>query len=558
MYPTIFAAALGVLVMGTAGCSDDDEPGNNAGTPDKGQVKKDGGAEAGAPDTGADDQKVADAAQPDGTASACSPKCGFGFTCTAGKCAKDAAKKDHSKIITKYEGAKTCIGCHPKAMTQLMGSTHYKFSASLPANYMYDKAGKAVTHKYTGKNWKLCGFPTAFPHANWMGKLKDDSKTPHVDKPGGCGKCHIGTGMKPYTMSGATTPTAAEKAGNVDCLSCHAKGYSRKFYIATKNGKPELNASGAPMVFAVPRKDGKFDYSGQLAMAQAVGRSTSANCKTCHAKAGGGGQKIGNTTYSFKRGTGFSAESDVHAKAGMECATCHYNKDHGMIRAKNADLTAYDNIRATSGCVDCHGAAPHKSATYNKHGKKIACETCHATSKGGVTYKDFSKTVCPSGDCTSTSLNTYGVQMTKFDSKFKLTYAWFNGKVEKPIHPKGDKSDGKIYPFKVGSFNQPVDASENPIPVKWGLLFVKGSMTDAITKGRALYDAYLKSFKGTPAEYALPALPGVFSKYKAIKDMFSVSHGITKTGALTCTSCHSKSNSVLDWTKLGLTNPSPM
>lgn len=555
----VLLAALALVLA--AACSDDADPVQpDSGTPDAG-VKQDGAGDTGTtPDTGTTDDTgtTGDTGTTADGGSACSPKCGFGFTCTAGKCVKNAPKKDHSKLIAKYEGPKTCTGCHPKAMAEVMDTTHYRFSASLAANYMYDKSGKPVTQKYTGKNWKLCGFPTAFPHANWMGKLKDDSSTPHIDNPGGCGKCHIGVGIKPYTLSGATAASAGEKADNLDCLVCHAKNYSRKFYIATKAGQPELNASGAPIVFAVPRVDGKFDFSGQLTAAQSVGKTSGETCGRCHFKAGGGGQKIGNTMYSFKRGVGFSAESDVHAAKGMECSTCHYSGSHKMGRAANNDLTAYDNMRKVSGCIDCHGSAPHSSSTYNKHSKKIACQTCHATSKGGVTYKDFSKTECPSGDCSATSLNTYSVKLTKFDPNFKLEYHWFNGKVEKPIHPKGDKTDGKIYPFKVGKFNQPQDANANPIPVKWGKLFVGGSMTAAISTGLQLYKDYLASFKGNAADYGLPAAPGAFAKYGEVVDVFSVSHGITKKNALKCADCHSKTNSVLDWAKLGLTNPSPM
>lgn len=552
------------LVLGCAlalalalGCSDDTEPTADASVDQ-------GGATDAAPDKKVPPKTDArpDQAPPDkgadGSTTKCIAKCGYGFSCQGTKCVKDKPKKDHSKLITKYEGPKTCIGCHSSAMDQIMGSTHYKFSASLQADYIFDKAGKPVAQKYTGKNWKLCGFPTAFPMFNWMGKLKDDAKTPHIDKPGGCGKCHIGVGLKPYSMAAKTAPSAAEKANNVDCLVCHAKGYARKFYVATKGGKPELNALGSPMVFTAPRADGVFDFSGQLTAAKAVGRTTADNCNGCHAKAGGGAEKIGNTTYSFKRASGFSAESDVHAKAGLDCAACHYAGKHRFKRARNADLTAYDTVSKTRGCVDCHGAAPHKNATYNKHTAKIACETCHATSKGGVTYKDFSQVVCPSGDCSASTLNLYGVKLTKYPNDFKLTYAWFNGKVEQPIHPKGDKTDGKIYPFKEGLFKQPKDAAGKPIPVKWGKVFVAGDMNAALTAGTKLYSDWLGAFSGKPADYGLPAVPGKLDKYTETKDLFSISHGITRTGALTCKGCHAKTGAVLDWTKLGLTNPSPM
>jgi len=464
---------------------------------------------------------------------------------------------DFHSTITEYKGAETCLGCHEGMDAEIMETTHYKFTGELASDYIYDHDGNPVERTYTGKFWKLCGFPTALPSANWVGKLKDDPSTPHIDNPGGCGKCHIGIGMAPYTMKGNTEPTANDMV-NIDCLMCHASDYSRKFYVATTDGQPDLNASGSPVVFIAPRVDGEFDFSVYNEAARTVGKTSGDTCRRCHAKAGGGAMAIDGVLHSFKRGDAFHETTDVHAAAGMDCNDCHYSSNHKMKRGANADLSAYDNKLEGSSCITCHSAEPHDSFMIDMHTEKVSCEACHATSKGGVTYKDFSVTTCPSGDCSSESLNTYGVQLTKFPEDFAITYKWFNGTVEAPIHPRGSYEDGKLYPYKRGVFNQPKDADGNPIPVKWGKLFVAGDMDAAISTGRALYESYLASFAGDPAAYGLPPLMGEFDHFSETEDLFSLSHAITKDEALTCGDCHSAENSVLDWDALGLANPNPM
>ena len=40
-----------------------------------------------------------------------------------------AAVTDHAPLITKYEGAKTCLGCHDKAGKEVAESLHYQQQA---------------------------------------------------------------------------------------------------------------------------------------------------------------------------------------------------------------------------------------------------------------------------------------------------------------------------------------------------------------------------------------------------------------------------------------------
>ncbi len=461
--------------------------------------------------------------------------------------AGSASAIDHSLFINEFNGAQTCETCHPGTVAAIQQTVHYKFESAVPENYLYDEEGNLREIDRSGKLWKLCGFPTTFAQLNWLGKLKDLPETDHIDSPGGCGKCHIGIGTKPYTAVGATEPQASEQY-NVDCLVCHAENYTRKFYVATVGGEPELMSNGKPVVMAVPKVDGVLDFSVQLEAAQSVGRPKTEYCARCHTAAGGGRVIQDNHQYSFKRGSTYDAETDVHAAAGLSCVDCHSAGNHQTRRSPNNDIYAYDNLVDHQLCVDCHTDAPHtEQPMYNMHSSFASCTTCHATSKGGVVYKDFADIVAPDP---SNPLGLYEARLDFAGDDFKLEYHWFNGKVMGEIEPMGGPGDGKIYPFKRIGFNQPVDANDQPIPVIWGKIFLEGDVPTAATLGLAGYAAMYS--EELAAQTGIPPVPGAFDHYNDCSAVFSISHSITKENALQCADCHS-TNSVLDFAALQYT-----
>jgi len=477
----------------------------------------------------------------------------FSFLLVVSLAIPSSGQTDHSMFFQQYDGAQTCAACHPNEVSEIHATTHYKFESPIPENYLFNEDGSPKTLQRSGKLWKLCGYPTTFPQFNWMGQLKDDPATPNVDKPGGCAKCHVGIGIKPFTAVGQSEPQANEM-NNVDCLICHAENYQRKFYVATTNGEPDLNASGAPVVFVVPRVDGEFDFSVYTEAAKTVGPTKSEYCLRCHAAAGGGKFELDNMEYSFKRGAAFTAENDVHAAMGMTCSSCHStgNEDHQMKRSLNNDLFAYDNVVDHQMCTDCHGDAPHSdNPMYNNHADFISCTACHAQSVGGAVFKDFSTILPPDPN---DPLGLYAVELQLAGEEFQLDFQWFNGTVTGEIDPHGSKDDGesKIYPYKLADVNQPVDEHGEPIPVKWGKIFVAGDLQAAMNVGRESYAAMYT--EELAAETGIPPVPGEHAGFKLNDCLgFSISHGITKEKALTCACCHDQ-NSVLDFEGLGYTS----
>jgi hypothetical protein len=403
---------------------------------------------------------------------------------------------------------------------------------------------------------------------NWIGDLDgtippaEKKDVDYIENPGGCGQCHVGIGIQPYTMRAMDAPDVDE-AYNVDCLMCHAPNYTRHYYHAQVGGAPTSE------IYSVPKIDGVFDYSVQLKDAREVGPTTADACQRCHVKAGGGATNINGVLYSHKRGSAFSPANDVHARAGMTCSTCHYDSRHKFRRARNNDNWAYDKTppeEVVSTCLSCHDAAPHSVETYNTHFELMACEACHATGIGGVVEKDFSVITGPNPD----NFYNYGVACVKNPADWRPTFLYFNGKVNVPCEPRGSKGDGKVYPFKAATFTvAKTTADDYYIPMKLGKIFLAGDQSAARQFGISSYNSWFDLYLDTSIfQQLIPEFDTVTYDYvtdpspdwywaTVTGDVFSLSHGITKESARTCTTCHSVSDGEIDWTKLGISNPCP-
>ena len=131
---------------------------------------------------------------------------------------------EHANMNVQFEGPQSCSDCHPAALSEIMDSVHYKFEAQLPDDYVrvleevgedeFEWDGETLTG-ISGKLHKLCAFPHAYAGGNWIGILNAEKQTS-----GGCGRCHIGNGVPPHTVTGDAEPTA-DQEGSIDCLICH-------------------------------------------------------------------------------------------------------------------------------------------------------------------------------------------------------------------------------------------------------------------------------------------------------------------------------------------------
>lgn len=404
------------------------------------------------------------------------------------------------------EVTKACLGCHEKEARDFMKTAHWTWAEKQDV--------RAGATQELGKLNMINNFCIAVS-SNWPR----------------CTSCHAGYGWKDASFD-------FKNPSLVDCLVCHD---------TTGSYKKTPTGAGAP--------DPKVDL---LKVAQSVGTPTRDTCGTCHFYGGGGDHvKHGDLDSSMSAP---ARDYDVHMAVDggkMNCQGCHTTKDHA-IAGESLAVSMGAGMRVL--CSDCHTDAPHKSAVYNRHTKRIACQTCHvptfAKSLPTKVWWDWSKAgkdVTPPKD--KYGMETYSKMKGEFiwQKDVVPTYAWYNGQVEryligdkidpaKVVHlnrPLGSRDDmtAKITPFKVMRGKQPYDSKNNYLAVV------------------QLFGGYWKHYdwkKAIADGMAVEKLPfsGEFGFVET--DMYwKVNHMVVpKENALKCTSCHG-SKSVLDWKALG-------
>lgn len=408
---------------------------------------------------------------------------------------------------TGPEVTKACLACHEKDARDFMKTVHWTWSEK-------QKVG-AGDKQELGKKNAINNFCIALS-SNWPR----------------CTSCHAGYGWKDASFD-FKDPTL------VDCLVCH-----------DTTGSYKKVPTGAGI------SDPKVDL---LKVAQKVGEPSRATCGSCHFYGGGGDHiKHGDLDSSMANP---ARDYDVHMAADggkMNCQACHKTKNHA-IAGESLAVSMGAGMRVD--CSDCHTAKPHKNSVYNKHAKRIACQTCHiptfAKSLPTKVWWDWSKA---GKEITPIPKDKYGMETySKMKGEFTWekdivpTYAWYNGKTDryllgekidptKVVHlnsPLGSRKDktAKLTPFKVMRGKQAYDSKNNYLAVVhlFGGYWKHYDLKKAIADGMA---AEKLPFSG---EYGFVET-----------DMYwKVNHMVVpKEKALKCDSCHG-AKSRLDWKALG-------
>lgn len=427
------------------------------------------------------------------------------------------AAMDHS-FITKYEGTKTCLSCHEKVAKDVHASHHYQFKSKVTDLIGWEGS---VAGKLGGTN-DFC----MTPDFNWIGQLTSVVKK--ETKPGGCGQCHVGLGLKP------TAEATQEQLENIDCLICHApaKEYSRT--VIKDGDKFKLAPASTVDVNAVAKK---------------VARPTNANCLACHAKSGGGpNYKRGDLEPAHATAT---KDLDVHMSAGVKCTDCHKTKNH-KISGRGVDLRASDYPEYKVKCENCHKEKPHKNAILNTHAvNAVYCTACHIPEFAKTTATDMHRDWSQAE--VSELKDLYEPKIT-FKKNVKPVFAWWNGKslahkTNDPIalndkgvltmfKPDGSINDkkAKIYAFKYHTAKLPYDTESKVLaPPKAGAVFQTGNVLGGIKKG---FEEWLKK-------------PYVKHDFVNTERYMGLFHEVApKEKALSCNDCHGE-NGVMDFKALG-------
>ena len=450
------------------------------------------------------------------------------------------------------EVTRACLACHTEAARQVMKTKHWTWEALNP-NFDQKLGKKTLVNNF------CIGIASNQPY---------------------CTSCHVGYGWRDNRFDF----TAEE---NVDCLACHD---------TTGTYRKPSGLAGHPVyqVMEFPSGSGNILHPVDLTkVAQKVGKTSRYNCIACHSYGGGGdGVKHGDMDSSLEAP---DIGIDVHMDAaGLDfaCATCHAASGHevpGSRYAPTVSLRAGPLLRGMAEkrnpaiCESCHGSRPHTADTVanikplpgftavamaamvNKHGEKLACQTCHipAMARGGVPTKmmwDWSAAgrMGPDGkpieEHDDKGRKIYDSKKGAFVLGENVTpeYVWFNGEVKftllgdkvvkgegyTPINRYGGSpNDGKsrIWPVKLYRGVQPYD------PVNQTLVVPHVYGTDP--------DAYGVSFNWEKAIAAGMADAGApFSgKVDFIKTemLWPLNHMVApRAGTLTCKDCHSKDGSL--------------
>jgi len=447
------------------------------------------------------------------------------FNTFASKTCKDI----EGPFNSPQEVTKKCLECHPKAGKDMLKSRHWTW---LGDEFTYK--GKKMR---LGKKNMLNCFCTSII-SNWPR----------------CTSCHPGYGWKDGSFD-------FTKAENIDCLVCHDQtGTYKKF----------PTAAGYPTKEKAEFMGNTFLPPDLVAVARSVGKPNRKNCGVCHFFGGGGdGVKHGDLDSSL---IAPSKDLDVHmGENDFSCTECHETKNHRISGALHASMVQGVNH---FDCTKCHESKTlHENVKmgklYDKHTKRIACQTCHIPAFGrGMptnTWWDWST----AGKDTKPSQDQYGkptYMKMKGDLKWEKDgmpqYAWSNGRmnyylmgetVKDPKQPltlnklQGNIDDpkAKIIPLKVMRSKQMVDAKHRYLIVPH--LF--GEQGFWKTWDRE------KSFEIGMKLAGLP-YSGTYDWIET-RMLWPLNHMVApKENALKCTDCHGE-KSRLDWKALGYQKGDP-
>lgn len=395
------------------------------------------------------------------------------------------------QYVEEYQGPVTCQMCHANVADQVLHSVHYTWEGKMD-------------------HYSLVAGTTA--RINWLGILNKK-----LNIPGGCGRCHVGSGAQP-----AADPEARQADRNsIDCLICHSPVYDIGLRFPTQDEQGNWILTQDRRVLA----------------ARQAQRPTTENCLFCHFNVGGGPM--------FKRGVDFApvedkhgeaSKADVHADAGMTCVDCHASKDHKIV-GFSPDIWSRDRPDQRLTCDSCHTSTPHHDRLINEKHVRLDCRTCHVLGTGGLVNRDW--TAPPSYDPV-TELYSPKDDVREPNSVPPI-FLWHNGQPALPGKPwPGSREDpgSRIQPFKRFQATVPVDASSGqPIPLKLGVFYTRGDLEKAIAMGAAESGmAYSGSWQP-----------------KTLSAPLQISHGVVgKEYARQCQDCHVPQG-IMDFASLGYT-----
>jgi len=442
-----------------------------------------------------------------------------------------------------YRGASSCVQCHPDALTEIVATVHWNLASPV----------RNVRGLPDGSWWGMvnreCALAGSTSLSNWVAAT-DGKATVQAS---GCGLCHVGSLPSP-PMPGK--PATEAQTGTVDCLICHAARYDwakRATLVHDETGTHWGADTSMDAVLSITRTP------------------TGEACLRCHEH---------SLSQDYKRGDPYTPETDVHARAGLSCVTCHTVDHHKIAKGMyESDMLANDLPDVEVACTTCHGDSPHRGSaggTLNQHPSRISCQACHIPEVSGIVRENWGKSVKDDVTGAYSELSRYdripsipGLYVpTTVIAKGHPSYIWrvANRKGQKDAQSwmafattTGAVEGAKIFPVRgltqIMLFDRNLKMSAAP-----GMAFLKDDPQMSqfpllLSPNREVYnqtgdikaaiDAGMGPFKAMGLEWSgqwmAMEVPGT--------SYISVNHGIKPTG-LSCDACHSE-HGVMDFKALG-------
>jgi octaheme c-type cytochrome (tetrathionate reductase family) len=428
------------------------------------------------------------------------------------------------KFTSGTEITQACLSCHSEAEKQFHKTIHWTWLAD-PS----DKGKKFGKAGYSFNNFCIS-----------TNKTVDNS----------CLSCHPGWGTSMQS--------------HVNCLVCHSQK-NMNFDEAMTDIKGFLEEGD----------EESLEIAGEIQAelreaAQAIGRPARKNCGSCHFYGGGGdGVKHGDLDTSLANP---NKTLDVHMGVdgqNFDCTRCHTTTLHNIAgrvytrpAAEDRKSLVEDDLTAKITCESCHTATPHKSGTkVNDHTDKVACQSCHIPKFARVNPTKMSWDWSKSGKLkdgkkykTKDEYGKFDYMSIKGQMKWSKNvtpqYYWYNGAIKSVTAkdkidpsgvvevswPEGDRKDinSRIYPFKVHRGNQPYDKVNTSLLMP--LLSGKDGYWNTLDWNNAL--SIGQQTMGLPFSEEFDFVETTY--------VFPITHMVApKKNSLSCTECHSKTDSRL-------------
>ncbi|MDT8418844.1 MAG: MopE-related protein [Desulfuromonadales bacterium] len=418
-----------------------------------------------------------------------------------------------------------CMGCHNTQFSEMANSTHYKWVGE--------------TTEMTNQNGTLQGKLTNAVNSYCINILGDWKI---------CGKCHAGRGLRPDDQAAGLS--------NIDCLACHNEDYAlTRTRISTGVMAPAIaEAPISPANLAI--LDG---YTQNLAAPK------TGACLKCHANAGGG-DAVKRGDLSMATITNTNADFDVHMNtttSDVQCQECHVFQNHKTI-GRGSDLRPTDDVARGSEvkCYTCHtgfeAGTGHANAGANRsegdrHVFRVACQSCHVDEFAKVAtemHRDwrFHHDGSPA-DGVSGPGHPHVEKAANLQPEFKFwnrtsnNYLMGDTAVIDPAtgfyptsRPLGNLNDGKLYPFKYKTADQPMVSSTGELLMLDTLVYIgqTGDVVQAIESGLA----NMGYPSNEPYEWVTT------DTYQLLN------HGVAPAGRVDCQKCHNNSEWGIETTSM--------